>query len=186
MERRYFEHMPVAVRSEGGGEENPAPIVLDCRFATFVGTYECGYDCYERIDLHAFDDTIADDIRILWNHDTGLVLGRTAAGTADLKIMPEGVDGTVEINQDDRAAMDAAARVKRGDVTGCSIGFDILDEHIETRDGKTGFVIDKIKLYECSICTFPAYEATSAKSRSAGAACIKAFKFRMKERLKNA
>lgn len=186
MIRRYFEHMPVSVRRSEEGSEEQAPIVLDCRFATFTGVYDLGWDCYERIDPHAFDDTVGDDVRILFNHNTGAVLGRTAANTAEIKIMPEGLDGSVIINPDDRAALDVAARVKRGDITGCSIGFDIISDHMEQRDGKTGWVIDKIKLYECSICTFPAYVETSAKSRGMGAERVKAFKFRMKERLKDA
>ena len=168
-------------------DEGDAP-QLKCRFATFVGEYDMGYDCYERIDPHAFDDTIGDDIRILFNHDTGFVLARTAANTAALSIVPEGVDGVVDINSEDRAAMDVYARVKRGDITGCSIGFDILSERCERReDGSALFTIEKIKLYECSVCTFPAYRDTSAAVRSTDpGARIRAFKYRMKERIANA
>lgn len=184
MERRFFEGMIVRAEDQN---ENDAPR-LHCRFATFTGEYPLPWDCYERIDPHAFDETLGDDIRILWNHDSNIVLGRTAAGTASLSIVEnEGLDGDTIINKDDRAAMDGLARVKRGDVTGCSIGFDILADHIEHRsDGKTGFVIDKVKLYECSICTFPAYEATNAEARSKGKAGITAYKEHQKERLRNA
>lgn len=184
MERRFFENM--IVRADDP-DENGAPR-LHCRFATFTGEYPLPWDCYERIDPHAFDETIGDDIRILWNHDSNIVLGRTASGTASLSIAEnEGLDGDTVINTEDRAAMDGYARVKRGDVTGCSIGFDILADHIEHRsDGKTGFVIDKIKLYECSVCTFPAYRDTSAAVRDMSGAISKAFKIRMKERLNNA
>ena len=84
--------------------------------------------------------------------------------------------------------MDVYARVKRGDITGCSIGFDILSERCERReDGSALFTIEKIKLYECSVCTFPAYRDTSAAVRSTDpGARIRAFKYRMKERIANA
>lgn len=180
METRTF--MNAITRAE---EVEDAAPQLNCRFATFVGEYDMGYGCYERIDPHAFDDTINDDVRILFNHDTGFVLARTSAGTAELSIAPEGVDGIVSINPDDRAAMDVYARVKRGDITGCSIGFDIISESYENRDdGTVLFTIEKIKLYECSVCTFPAYRETSAAARSVDrAAHIRAFKHRMKERI---
>ena len=183
MERRFFKNAPVETREEA---ENGAPR-LHCRFAVFNESYDLWDDAYERIDPHAFDETVADDVRALWNHDTNIVLGRTTSGTLRLGVMAEGLDGDIDINPEDRAALDGAARVKRRDVTGCSIGFDILEEHIERRsDGKTGFVIDKIKLYEVSICTFPAYETTYAESRSVEDMRLKAWKYNMKERLKNA
>lgn len=183
MEYRTFMNAPVC--SEERGEE--AAPQLSCRFATFTGEYDMGYGCYERIDPHAFDDTINDDIRILFNHDSGVVLGRTRANTAELRIGPDGLDGDVKINEKDSEAMDVYERVKRGDITGCSFGFDIIDESVENRaDGTALFTLRKVKLYECSVCTFPAYTATSASARSGdNAAHIKAFKYRMKERLKH-
>ena len=183
METRYFAEMPVKSETR---EEGAAPR-LECRFATFVGEYDMGYGCRERIGSHAFDETVGDDIRILWNHNSDIVLGRTAANTAELHIAPEGLEGGVDLNPKDSDAMNAHARVERGDVTGCSIGFDILSEHVDhLENGDLLFTIDKIKLYECSICTFPAYKDTFAHARSAGpAAQMRAFRYRMKERLNN-
>ena len=184
MERRYLAGAPVKTEQRAEG----ATPRIECRFATFVGEYDMGYGCIERIAPGAFDETVKDDIRILFNHNTGMVLGRTAAKTAELRIVPEGLDGSVEINEKDTDAMNVHARVDRGDITGCSIGFDILEEHhTYLPNGDVLFTIDKIKLYECSICTFPAYKETSANARSAGpSAQMRAFKFRMKERLKHA
>ena len=56
--------------------------------------------------------------------------------------------------------------MKRGDVTQCSFGFDILTEQMENRtDGSTVFHLQKVKLYEVSVCTFPAYEETGVQAR---------------------
>lgn len=184
IEYRDFDNKPV--RSEDPAKEKD--LWIDCRFATFTGQYDMGWGCYERISPHAFDETVGDDIRVLFNHETGNVLGRTAAGTAELHIAAEGLDGKVLINEHDSMAMDVHARVERGDISGCSIGFEILSEHVDyLPNDEVLFTIDKVKLYECSICTFPAYKETSAHARSAGpAAQMRAFKFRMKERLNNA
>ena len=50
------------------------------------------------------------------------------------------------------------------------------------------FVIREVKLWEVSIVTFPAYEATKAEARSSeGAArAVEAWKTRIKERIANA
>lgn len=45
-------------------------------------------------------------------------------------------------------------------------GFDILDREAEYReDGTVHWTIKSVKLYEVSVCTFPAYEDTSVSAR---------------------
>ena len=63
--------------------------------------------------------------------------------------------------------MNAYARIARGDITGCSFGFDIQEQETEYRDdGTVHWTITKVKpLYEISPCTFPAYEDTSVSAR---------------------
>jgi HK97 family phage prohead protease len=135
-------------------------------FAVFDGIYDMGYQMSESIDPHAFDDAISDDVRFLIDHDTRLVLGRTSAHTGELRIDSHGLYGDVTINPKDQDAMNLYARVQRGDVNQCSFGFDILDEETEIReDGSIHWTIKKVKLYEVSVCTFPAYETTEVSAR---------------------
>ena len=135
-------------------------------FAVFDGIYDMGYQMSESIDPHAFDDAISGDVRFLIDHDTRLVLGRTSAHTGELKIDSHGLYGDVTINPKDQDAMNLYARVQRGDVNQCSFGFDILDEDTEIReDGSIHWTIKKVKLYEVSVCTFPAYETTEVSAR---------------------
>jgi HK97 family phage prohead protease len=95
-----------------------------------------------------------------------LVLGRNKAGTLELKIDDRGLWGRIRLNQSDVDAMNLYARVQRGDVDQCSFGFDILDEKTEYReDGSVHWIILKVKLYEVSCVTFPAYEDTSISAR---------------------
>ena len=110
---------------------------------------------------------MSGDVRALVNHNTDLVLGRTRAGTLTLKQDSRGLWGRITINQEDRAAMDLYARVKRGDVSQCSFGFEIESErYIDLGDGKCRWEIEKVNpLYEVSPCTFPAYEDTGIEAR---------------------
>ena len=84
----------------------------------------------------------------------------------ELKEDSRGLWGRVEINQSDRDAMNLYERVKRRDVDQCSFGFDILSEDTDYReDGSVHWTIRKVKLYEVSVVTFPAYEETSVSAR---------------------
>ena len=137
-------------------------------FAVFGGTYQLWDDVSETVDPGAFDLASDRDVRALTNHDTTLVLGRTMAGTLELKADERGLWGSVKINEKDQDAVNLYERVKRGDVTQCSFGFDILEELMENRaDGSTVFHLVRVKLYEVSVCTFPAYEETGVQARKA-------------------
>ncbi len=146
-------------------ESDKPQIIAD--FNVFGDVYDMGYGFYEQFAAHAFDDSKNTDVRALVNHDTTLVLGRTSAGTLHLSADARALSGTIDINSADSAAMDLYARVKRGDVSGCSIGFEIISETEDFRDdGTVMLTITAATLYEVSVCTFPAYEATTAQARS--------------------
>ena len=139
-------------------------------FSVFGGLYELWPGATESIDPHAFDDALSDDIRVLIDHETRLVLGRTTAKTAELRVDETGLFGSVLINEADQDALNLYARVLRGDVSQASFGFDILDETMEeqrTEDGKytVHWTIKKVKLYEVSVVTFPAYRDTEIAAR---------------------
>ena len=108
-------------RSEEDGEK-----YISGYFAVFNSNYEMWEGATESVDVHAFDNTLQDDIRCLIDHDTHLVLGRTKSGTLTLKVDEKGLWGEVKINQADQDAVNLYERVKRGDVDQCSFGFDIF------------------------------------------------------------
>lgn len=137
-------------------------------FSVFGAVYPLWENGIETVDPGAFDLEVDTDVRALTNHDTTLVLGRTTAGTLELKVDDRGLWGRIEINDADQDAVNLYERVKRRDVTQCSFGFDILTEQIENRDdGMTVWHIQRVKLYEVSVCTFPAYEDTGVQARKA-------------------
>jgi HK97 family phage prohead protease len=137
-------------------------------FAVFNSNYQIFDDLSESVAPGAFDDTLGDDIRALINHDSSLVLGRNRAHTLELRQDEHGLWGSITINPNDQDAMNLYARVQRCDVDQCSFGFDILSEDYDVRDdGSVHWTIKKVRLYEVSVCTFPAYEETNVKARSA-------------------
>ena len=142
--------------------------LIEGYFALFDSAYWLWETAYETIDAGAFDLQRDTDIRALTNHDTTLVLGRTTAGTLSLRIDDRGLWGTVRINSADQDAVNLYERVKRGDVSQCSFGFDILDDQPELRDdGITVWHLRSVRLYEVSVCTFPAYTETAVEARNA-------------------
>lgn len=145
--------------------EEAGDLYISGYFAVFHSEYEIFQGATESIDPEAFDGALSDDIRCLNDHDTRIVLGRTKAGTLTLKTDSRGLWGEVKINPNDRDAMNLYERVKRGDVDQCSFGFDILEEDFEDRGNSVHWTIKKVRLYEVSVVTFPAYEETSVTAR---------------------
>lgn len=141
-------------------------LYIEGYFAVFGSEYRMWENAIETIDEDAFDDTLDGDIRALVNHDSTLVLGRTTAGTLQLHVDRTGLWGSITINQADQDAINLYERVKRGDVSQCSFGFDIVDQSTEVMEnGTTVWKLRKVKLYEVSVVTFPAYEDTSVQAR---------------------
>ena len=148
--------------------EDSNDLIIEGYFAVFNSNYEIYAGMSESIAPGAFKNTLADDIRALVNHDSTLVLGRTSAHTLEVREDEHGLWGRIVINPNDSDAVNLYERVKRGDVSQCSIGFDILSEETEFSDnGDVHWTIKEVKLYEVSCCTFPAYEQTNIDARSA-------------------
>ena len=162
-------------------------------FAVFNNPTELWPGCIEQIAPGAFASSLGLDVRALIDHDTRLVIGRTVAGTLTLREDETGLWGEIKINEHDGDAMNLYARVQRGDVSQCSFGFDIVaEDYVVSPDGQTcTWTIREVKLYEVSVVTFPAYDATSVSVRdSDGAASLKSTRLERRkkellERIKN-
>lgn len=147
-------------------EENE-DIYIEGYFAVFEQPTKLWGKCFEKIAREAFDKSLKEnDIRCLFNHDHGFVLGRNINNTLELKTDAHGLYGKVKINKDDSNAMDAYARVKRGDISGCSFGFyPVNEEYEEKEDGSIIWTVKEADTFEVSICTFPAYPQTEIQAR---------------------
>lgn len=164
MEQRILNMRDVKTREEGGKR------YLEGYFAVFGETYQVFDGWIETVERGAFARYLAsgEDVKVLWNHDANIVLGSTGNGTASLREDEKGLYGSVEINENDQDAVNAYARIARGDVNGCSFGFDIArQEEWWDDDGVYHTKLTEIDpLYEVSACTFPAYKATSISARN--------------------
>lgn len=170
MEKRYLHMHDIKTRSADNDEK-----VIEGYFAVFNEIYQVWPDVTESIAPGAFTDSLDGDIRALYNHNTDQILGRTSAGTLTLKQDEKGLWGQIKVNERDTEAVNVYERIARGDISGCSFGFDIESEEVRVNDdGSVHWTITKINpLYEVSPCVFPAYEQTSVESRGKEARLIR-------------
>lgn len=168
MNRNLDKRTVRAIRTDFATREaDDGLLIIEGYFAVFNSIYEIAPGMTESIAPGAFSNTLANDIRALINHDTTLVIGRNKAHTLDLKEDERGLWGSIIINPKDSDAVNGYERVNRGDVDQCSFGFQIRSEDTDIReDGSVHWTITDVDLYEVSICTFPAYDATQVTARS--------------------
>lgn len=164
MDKRVFQMSNIQKRTAENG--NP---ILEGYFAKYNQSYEICSGWTETIAPGAFDNVLQSgaDVKAIWNHNADIVMGSTAAGTLTLRSDDIGLFGIIEINAKDSEAMNGYERVMRGDVTGCSFGFEIksLEEKLDDDNYKTR-ITEINPLYEVSPCTFPAYESTEIHARN--------------------
>lgn len=176
-------HVDFKTREEG------EDLIVEGYFIVFNQPYESWCGVEEYVDPHAIDEyTDTSDVRALTDHLSHLVLGRSTVGTLTYTIDDVGLFATIRINRRDLDAVNLHARVQRGDVDQASFGFDEdAVEWIDLPDGRAQRIIRHIsKLWEVSVCTFPAYEQTSvsARDRDSAAALKKELAAHKKENLK--
>ena len=160
--RQMYFSSSFTTRSENDNEK-----YIEGYFAVFNQQTELYRNAFEEIAQGAFDNSLKNnDIRCLFNHDTAKVLGRTGNNTLELRVDSHGLWGRVQVNSNDKEANDIYARVQRGDISGCSFGFNPINEETEFRDdGAIKWRVLEADTLEVSIVTFPAYPQTSIQAR---------------------
>ena len=81
--------------------EDGEQLFIEGYFAVFNSNYEIAPGLTESIAPGAFSSSLSNDVRALVNHDTTLVLGRTAAHTLELRQDEHGLWGIVQVNPKD-------------------------------------------------------------------------------------
>lgn len=167
MDRDNMQYRMIGMENIQTRDDDDTPRI-EGYFSVYNSIYQITSDMSESIEAGAFSDSLGGDVRALINHDTTLVLGRTAAHTLELRDDSHGLWGSITVNRNDSDAMNLYERVKRGDVSGCSIGFAIIREETDIRDDDSvHFTIKQAELFEVSPCTFPAYKETTISARAA-------------------
>lgn len=149
-------------------------LIIEGYFVVFNQPFYMDEWSEEVVCSGAFDGCDTSDVRALVDHLSHLVLGRSTAQTLTFQIDDTGLFATIRINARDTDAMNLYARVQRGDVDQASFGFEWADDGVvweELPDGRARRNILRIvKLWEISVCTFPAYEQTYVAARDRVAA----------------
>lgn len=115
----------------------------------------------ERIQRGAFRKSLRsrNDVKFLWNHDTGEILGSTRAKTISLIEDERGlkIEGTLPNTSRGR---DVAELLKRGDVDSMSFGFSVPSGGDSWNADGSERTLKAVRLHEVSLVAFPAYPGT--------------------------
>jgi HK97 family phage prohead protease len=165
IEKRMFDAGALTVERRG---DDKAPMMRG-HAAVFNQLSEDLGGFREQIVPGAFAEAIdTDDVRALINHDSNFVLGRNRAGTLAMREDVRGL--AVEITPPDTAfARDLIVSMERGDVTQMSFAFRIRpngEDWAKNDDGVWVRSVKRVRLYDVSVVTYPAYTQTDVAMRS--------------------
>lgn len=172
MEKNLFERRTITLKELRVVEANVDPLTEPA-----IEGYASVFDSWseelggnspfrERVVKGAFEETIQnDDIRALFNHDPNYVLGRNKAGTLTLEEDDKGLKVRI-VPPDTQWAKDLLVSIKRGDITQMSFGFTVILDRWSYEDNIDVRELLKVKLYDVSPVTFPAYAQTECGVRS--------------------
>lgn len=123
----------------------------------------------EKIAPGAFRGSLKqrNDIKMLWNHDTGMVLGSTRAGTLQLREDDRGLKVIAQL-PNTTVGRDTAELLRRGDVDSMSFGFSIPRNGDEWSADGSERTLKAVRLHEVSVVAFPAYSATAGTTSVRG------------------
>lgn len=107
-----------------------------------------------------------NDVLALYDHNYGQILGRQSSETLKLEKDERGLRFTLDL-PNTQLGRDVFTLVNRGDLKGNSFGFTVRKDDWSKEDGKVKRTIEEIgDLFEISIVSMPAYDATELTKRS--------------------
>ncbi|KAF0097826.1 MAG: phage protease [Rhodospirillaceae bacterium] len=148
--------------------EGKAPL-LEGHAAIFNSLSEDLGGFREQILPGAFAEAIEkDDVRALFNHDSNFVLGRNVSGTLRLSENVRGLAFEIDLPETPTIRDLVAAPIERGDISQMSFGFSVRpggQDWAKNDEGQVIRSLKKVRLYDVSPVTFPAYRATDVAVR---------------------
>ncbi|MDO7487038.1 HK97 family phage prohead protease [Peribacillus frigoritolerans] len=122
----------------------------------------------ETIDPSALEGANLSDVRALFNHDANMVLGRSKAGTLNLSVDEFGLRYEIDM-PNTSFARDLMNSMERGDIDQSSFGFTIKGDgtgdewdYDESRDLYIRTIRSFDNIFDVSVVTYPAYQATES------------------------
>lgn len=123
-------------------------------------------DLIERILPGAFDDAIKeDDVRALLNHNPDNLLARTG-NSLKLSVDDIGLRYEFPVDEKDPDHLRVVSKIDRGDLSGSSFGFTVRERRFVEYEDFDVVELVKVRLFDVSPATFPAYEGTTVGMRS--------------------
>jgi HK97 family phage prohead protease len=104
-----------------------------------------------------------NEVKLLWNHDSGEPLASLRGGTMQLVEDEVGLRVTAKLPNTTRGR-DIAELLRTKVIDSMSFGFNVIKDSW-SRDGQTR-TLESVRLFETSIVAFPAYMSTTATVRS--------------------
>lgn len=159
LERRAFVAEKLLIETRDGGGP-----VLRGHAAVFNSLSEDLGGYREQIMPGAFADAIAsDDVRALFNHDPNFVLGRNRSKTLILAEDARGLAIKIDLPDTQTVRDLVVAPIERGDVSQMSFGFQVRpggQDWAKDDEGRVIRTLKKLRLFDVSPVTFPAYPQT--------------------------
>ena len=118
----------------------------------------------EYVRKGAFTKTINDgaDVRLLIDHE-GVPLARTKSGTLNLIEDDKGLRVEAQLDPSNPDAARVMSAMRRGDISQMSFAFRTIKDSWNAE--RTNRELKEVQLFDVSVVTFPAYEATVAELR---------------------
>jgi HK97 family phage prohead protease len=104
-----------------------------------------------------------NEVKLLWNHDSGEPLASLRGGTMQLVEDSRGLKVTAQLPNTTRGR-DIAELLRTKVIDSMSFGFNVIKDSWSA-NGQTR-TLESVRLFEVSIVSFPAYGATTAQVRS--------------------
>jgi HK97 family phage prohead protease len=104
-----------------------------------------------------------NEVKLLWNHDSGEPLASLRGGTMQLVEDSVGLRVTAQLPNTTRGR-DVAELLRTNVINEMSFGFNVIKDNW-SRDGQTR-TLESVRLFEVSVVSFGAYKSTTASVRS--------------------
>jgi uncharacterized protein len=99
-----------------------------------------------------------NDVKLLWNHDAGSVLGSTRAKTMTLTEDNRGLKVSATL-PNTQLGRDTAELIRTGIIDSMSFGFNVIKDSWNSEGNER--TLHSVRLFEVSIVAFPAYAGTA-------------------------
>lgn len=166
VEVRQVAQMPTLSATDTGWNLRGYATVYDVSYPIGGGPDHGGF--MEIIERGATAKSIKDgaDVRLLFDHE-GIPLARTASGTMRLISDDMGMMVDADLDPESPYAQSVRSAITRGDADHMSFAFRVVRQ--EWNDDYTVRRIKEVALYDASVVTYPASEATVVQMNNAPA-----------------